>query len=254
LVLIALAGVFAALGAELVIIGAQQLGVGQDFAAYMERTAAFAAGRGFYLPEQLAGPYLISMSPPDMLYPPPTLLLFVPFLYLPAFLWWAIPLSITAVIIVHHRPAVWTWPFMAFCTIWGIGFANEIIKGNVAIWSMAATALGTVWPQASPFVLIKWTMAPFALVGIRKRGWWIGAGVAALACLAFVAMWPDYIVAIANARGRTLGYALSEYEMMLIPLLAWLGRTRVRTSDQLPNNEAELHAAASPHESRRLDR
>ena len=47
----------------------------------------------FYLPHQLAGPYQVQTLV-DVLYPPIALYLFVPFLVLPAVLWWAIPMSV----------------------------------------------------------------------------------------------------------------------------------------------------------------
>jgi hypothetical protein len=68
---------------------------GRDYAMYMERTRAWLAGDGFYVPHQLAGPYPIAFG--DAMYPPVTLVLFVPFTILPVILWWAIPLAITAV-------------------------------------------------------------------------------------------------------------------------------------------------------------
>ena len=41
------------------------------------------------------------------------------FLWLPAILWWAIPLGIIAGVVVYHRPSIWVWPLLAFCTSYG---------------------------------------------------------------------------------------------------------------------------------------
>lgn len=218
-------GALAVVGIEWIVLGAIQLGPGLDYGIYMDRAADFLAGRGFYLPRQLDGPYVVLNG--DALYPPPSLLLFVPFVYLPAVLWWAIPLGIIAAIVVHHRPAMWSWPLMAACTVAGPGFAATIVKGNPLMWIGAAVAVATIWRPAAVLVLLKPSLFPFALFGTNRRDWWVVLGVCGLVSLAFLPMWPDWFRAVTNVQeGSRLVYGLSEAPFLLVPLLAWLGRRR----------------------------
>jgi hypothetical protein len=194
-----------------------------DFHQYQEHARRWLAGGGLYLPAQLAGPYAAwDLLPP--LYPPTFLLLIVPFLWLPEVLWWAIPLAIVTAVVVHWRPSPWTWPLMALCVAWPrtwelVGF------GNPAMWIVAAVALGTVlgWPAVA--VLLKPSLFPFALIGANRRSWWLALGVAVLLCLPFGAMWLDWFRALTNATDTGLGYSVKEIPALLIPVVAWLGRS-----------------------------
>jgi hypothetical protein len=199
--------------------------MGLDYGIYMDRTRDFVAGRGFYLPRQLAGPYTVMNG--DALYPPPSLVLFIPFLYLPPALYWAIPLTITAAVVIYHRPAIWAWPIIAFISLWNHYLAWEITKGNPGLWTLALLSLGTVWPFFAPFTALKLGLAPFALFGVWRRQWWVGAGVALVISAAFLPMWFDYFRVLRDVRGDSLEYIVGEYPMMLIPLVAWLARRRV---------------------------
>ncbi len=224
LVVLLATGIFLALGLEWLILGAIQLGMGLDFHIYQDRAADFVAGRGFYLARQLAGPYLIQNG--DSLYPPPSLLLFVPFLWLPAFIWWVIPIAIILGVVVYYRPSLWVWPLLTLCMVAGTGFANTFIKGNPTMWIGAAVALSTLWRPIGVLVFVKPTFFPFGLLGIRRRDWWLALGILGLVSLAFLPMWPDYFRVIADARGRGWEYTLSENTVCLFPLIAWWARTR----------------------------
>lgn len=225
LVLIAATVLFGAMAVGLLIATIAANGFGFDYRIYMDRAGDFVAGRGFYLPHQLAGPYIVQNG--DSLYPPPTVLLFVPFLFLPAPLWYIIPLAITAGVIVYHRPALWAWPIIAVIPVvnWYLRF--EITKGNPGLWTLALLSLGTVKPFFSPFVAAKWGLAPFALFGVRHREWWVGLAVALGISALFLPMWFDYGRAMLNAsKGGYLDYILGEWMMMCIPLVAWAARRR----------------------------
>jgi hypothetical protein len=229
LVLVGITVLFAVLFVGLLAASFTLNGLGWDYHIYMDRAADFVAGRGFYLPRQLAGPYLILNG--DALYPPPAVLLFVPFLYLPPVLYWAIPLAVAAVVIAWHRPAIWAWPIITAIPIWNLYLMHEITKGNPGLWTLAAFSLATVWPRMGPFTALKWGLTPFALFGIWRRDWWIGAGVLLVVCLALAPMWPDYIRVVQDARGTSVDYMIGEYPMMLIPLVAWAaGRRKGRVS------------------------
>ena len=203
----------------------QPLGV--DVALYREAADRWLAGGPFYEPRQLAGPYEIAHG--DILYPPVGLWLFVPFAVLPdslaLVLWWAIPAAVTvgAVWLMRSRPAA--WPLIALCLAWPTT-PLKIWTGNPVIWSVAAMAIAIVWRGGAPFALLKPSLFPFALFGIRHRSWWLGLAVFIAACLPFGAMWGDWSATVLNARGGGLLYSALEAPMLALPLAAWLGRTR----------------------------
>jgi hypothetical protein len=200
---------------------------GVDATLYRDVTLRWLHGGPFFEPRQLAGLYEIAAG--DVLYPPVALVLFVPFAVLPtaigAVLWWAIPIAVTAWAVVTLRPRPDVWPLIALC----IANPTTLLKtwtGNPVIWSMAALALGVVYAWPSVFVLLKPSLAPFALFGAWHRSWWIAAAILAIASLPFAALWADWLAAIANSRGGGVLYSALEVPMLLLPLIAWLGRTR----------------------------
>jgi hypothetical protein len=206
---------------------------GVDFRLYQDATARWLASGQFYAPYQLAGPYPISAG--DILYPPVALWLFVPFALdggpvldaLQAVVWWALPLGVVAGVVVALRPRPLAWPLIAFCLV-NPTTLLKIWTGNPVIWSMAAMALAVVGASrfAAPFVLLKPSLAPFALFGIRRRSWWAGAAVFVVLCLPFGAMWLDWLTTLRNSQGGGLLYSSLEVFLLLLPLAAWWGRTR----------------------------
>lgn len=199
--------------------------VGADLNLYLVATRGVLEGTGeFYRPHQVFGPY--SLADGDILYPPPILLLIVPFLVLPAVLFWLIPIAVVAAVVAWHRPRPWTWPLMALGLAWPIT-SLKLVHGNPVMWIVAATALGTVLAWPSVLVLLKPSLAPFALIGARQRSWWIALGVLAVLSIPFAGLWADYARVALNARSPNgLLYSLDEVPLMLIPVIAWLGRGR----------------------------
>lgn len=198
--------------------------VGLDLTMYLERTRDTLAGDGFYRARQLAGPYPIVAG--DSMYPPVLLWLLVPFVVLPAPLWWAIPLGLLGAALWRIRPTVWTWPILAAILVYPRTW-EILLYGNPALWALAFLAAAFAWPAFGPFVALKLTFAPFALVGVRCRAWWIGAAVGLALCLPFGALWLDYATALLNAR-NTFGliYPLGEWPIALaLVAAAWSGRT-----------------------------
>ena len=207
----------------------QPLGV--DFDLYRDVTIRWLDGGPFFEPYQVAGPYEIRAG--DVLYPPVALWLFVPFALLAgawslaAVAFWLVPLGITGLTVVVFRPRPLVWPLIALC------LANpttllKIWTGNPVMWSMAAMALAVVGSSrlAAPFVLLKPSLAPFALFGIRRRSWWLGAGLLVALSLPFGGLWGDWVASVLNSRGGGLLYSALEIPMLLLPLVAWVGRTR----------------------------
>lgn len=204
---------------------------GVDFELYRDAAAQWLAGGPFYEQRQLAGPYEIAAG--DILYPPVGLWLFVPFALLPAgiaqLLWYVPPIGVTTWAVAHLRPRPETWPILALCVAW----PTTLLKtwtGNPVIWSMAAMALAAIWYWPAVFVLIKPSLAPFALFGSNRRIWWFALGVLGLMCLPFGPMWSDWLTSLVNSRGGGILYSSLEAPMLLLPLVAWLGRTVGRTT------------------------
>jgi hypothetical protein len=175
-----------------------------------------------YWPWQIAGPYEISDG--AILYPPTAFLLFIPFIWLPAFLWWAIPIAILAVGMAVHRPPLWAWVVIGAILSFEKSL-NVFVFGNPSMWIVAAIAAGTVlwWPFI--FVVAKPTFAPIALLGIRHRSWWIAAAILAVASIPFGRVWLDWFAVVGNSN-VSLIYTLPTLPLMLAPLLAWLTGVR----------------------------
>jgi hypothetical protein len=181
----------------------------------------FVDGNGFYQAWQLTGSYTMDSLP--VLYPPYSLLLFVPFTVLPAVLWWAVPLTVLVVVVRGHKPRPWTWPVL----IAGFGWANTVwlvLAGNPGMWAAAAFALGTRlgWPSA--FVLVKPSLAPFAFVGVRGKRWWALVAILGAASVLLAPMWSDYVQALSNFRNdRGLAYSVGDLPLFIAIAAAWLG-------------------------------
>ena len=176
-----------------------------------------------YLPFELSGPFVIGDG--AILYPPTAFLLFIPFIWLPAVLWWAIPIAITAYGLWWHRPPLWAWVVITALFAFDKSI-NVYVFGNPSMWMVAAIAAGTVWRWPFVFVLAKPTFAPIALLGIRHRSWWIALAVLAIASLPFLAVWFDWITVVRNSDVSLL-YNLPTLPLILAPLVAWAtGRDR----------------------------
>jgi hypothetical protein len=224
-VALSLAIVAIPLGFVLVVENPIEQPFGVDFELYRDVASRWLAGGPYFEPYQLAGPYDIRAG--DVLYPPVALLLFVPFAVLPGLaawlLWWVVPLGAIAWAIwqLHPRPEV--WPLLAACVAW----PTTLLKtwtGNPVIWCVAALALGTLYRWPSVFVLLKTSLFPFALFGANRRSWWVALGVFLALNLPFVGLSADWVTSVVNSRGAGVLYSALEVPMLLLPLVAWLGR------------------------------
>ncbi len=110
-------------------------------------------------------------------------------------------------------------------------------NGNPTMWAAAAVAMALRWPVASPLVLLKPTLAPFALIGVGSRWWWAGAAAVMLASLAVLSLWPDWVRVMANARTvyPSLLYSASSLPLLAIPVAAML--TATRTGADAPSGQ-----------------
>ena len=213
---------------------------GVDYHQYMDATKRWVEGGPFYEPYQLVGPYEVRY--PAILYPPVALWLFVPFLWLPAALWWVIPGAAFGLMLYRLRPRAWSWPIMALLASWTPSLMS-ILTGNPGMWVAAAMAIGVVYAGPAVFVLIKPSLFPFALWGAWHRRWWLSLGLFALMAAPFGAMWRDWLIAILNSRdgpwGGGLFYSAPFAAILAIPLVAWLARTTT-TGVDAPSRAAAI--------------
>lgn len=174
-----------------------------------------------YTARQLDGPYVVQANV-DNLYPPTAIPFLVAAVYLPALLYYLIPLGATAALVGWWRPAAWTWPILAILLAWPRGLSN-IIYGNSDIWIQAAVAGGLLvgWPAL--LILMKPSVIPFAVVGMRHRSFWIGLLLVAAASLVALDLWRQYAIAIGNADAEWW-YSLEDTPPYFLPIVAWLGR------------------------------
>jgi hypothetical protein len=199
--------------------------VGIDRGIYREAALRWLGGRWWFYPEQVAGPYEILTG--HVLYPPAALIWFAPAALLPDLLWWVIPIGVTIAIVARHRPAPWTWPVMAACLAYG-WTAQIIISGNPSLWIMASVAVGTIWRPAFALVLLKPSLFPLALIGVRSRGWWGVAATLVAVSLVLLPLTIEYAHVLLNARGpiASVLYSIRDIPLVAIPLIAWAGRQR----------------------------
>jgi hypothetical protein len=199
--------------------------IGGDLGMYLRATNRWLADGSFYLPQQVAGPYVVAGD--AILYPPTTIPLFAAFLILPAALFWAVPLSVIGMVIVRHRPTPWAWPLMAECLVY-TPTVVKVVHGNPVMWAAAAVALATLYRWPAVFVLLKPSLAPFALLGATRRSWWVAVGGSVAFALVFAPLWIDYLNVLLNARGplATPLYSLGDVPLVLIPMIAWVASER----------------------------
>jgi hypothetical protein len=196
--------------------------VGVDLNLYLGAARRWLAGGEFYAAFQLAGPYHV-IGAGEILYPPVILPLLLPFLVLPGILWWLTPLALTVVAIARMRPAAWSLAAIGLlCTTHAV--QAPFFWGTPVIWLLPIVAWGVLlgWPAA--FVLVKPTLAPFAIVGMTKpRSFFVGVVLLALLGVLFLPLWIQWVTVIRNSDLGPL-YAYTQIALLVIPVIAWLGR------------------------------
>ena len=181
------------------------------------------------MPRQLEGPYHVGVLGDgrelNTLYPPSALLLFVPAAYVPV-LWWAVPVTIIGVVLWRLRPSAVGVVVMLGLLAWPRAI-GAFLFGNTDMWVAAGVAAGLVWGWPALLVLLKPTFAPLALIGVRHRSWWVGAALAFVFVVLSLPMWMDcFLTTLRNMRGLDITYSLGSLPLVLIPVVAWLSRSR----------------------------
>jgi hypothetical protein len=198
--------------------------IGVDFRFYRDVALRWLTDGTFYLPHQLSERYEVTTLV-DVIYPPSALLLFLPFVVVPAPLWWLIPTGVLGYVIWSWRPALWSVPVMLVLLMWVQAF-GAWLWGNTDMWMAASIAAGLRWGWPAAVVLLKPSIVPFALIGVRRPSFWLVviAG-AAVSVILFWPLWLQYVQAMRNMVLRP-DYSLGSVTLLMLPIVAWSARRR----------------------------
>jgi predicted DCC family thiol-disulfide oxidoreductase YuxK len=84
---------------------------------------------------------------------------------------------------------------------------------------------------------LKPSLFPLAFVGARRRTWWLAAALLAIAAIPFGSLWIDWFNVVRHSPGD-LAYSLLALPLVLLPLIAWLGRSD-RGAERPPSTGTE---------------
>jgi hypothetical protein len=235
-VLVGLTGLIVVLG---VAIGVARYGayvradqVGIDLSLFKTFAERWLETGSMYTPAQLAGPFdpqpegLRPFTTVPALYPPPTILLFLPFLWLPAPLWWILPLGFLAFALWRFHPSDWTWPVMALALL-SPEVPSMLISGSTNLWITAFLAGALLYSWPGVLILIKPSLLPLALVGVRHRSWWIAFALWCAVSIVMLGQWLAYLTVMQNIQAGLL-FGIGALPLLLVPVVAWFGRDRTR--------------------------
>lgn len=209
---------------------------GWDFDHYLEATRRWVETGTPYQAAEVAGRFQFGDG--TFLHPPISLLLFAPFLVLPGFLYWLIPLGGTVALVAAWQPARWTWPLMALLLNWP-RFGGAVVVGNTDLWVVFFIAAGLRFGWPVLLLAIKPSIGPFAIVELAAlmrvdalpiRRWVEIALAAALLILVaapFGSLWLDWLAVIRHSPADPL-YSLGAVPWLVVPVIAWYGRRRHR--------------------------
>jgi len=200
-------------------------GPGIDYAFYRELGLRVVSGGPVYLPHQLAGPYDVGIMV-DNLYPPSALPLFIATLITPAIAWWLVPLGVTAYCI--GRPSRTALVAILLVLAWPRA-AGALLYGNTDMWVMAAVAAGLRWGWPALAVTLKPVFAPLALLGVRRRSWWVAAGLGLVFVAATWPLWMEYLTVMRNLRIAP-SYSVGSIPLVVLPLVLHFASTGPRVT------------------------
>jgi hypothetical protein len=202
--------------------------VGRDLAVCQREVQAWLGGAPMYPGFEVQGPFQLSAFG-LILYPPITTALFAPTLLLPLPLWWLIPAAIVGTIVYRLRPGSWWLLALGLCLAYPTS-VNLVVAGNPDMWIAAALAVAVYWRPAAAFVLLKPSVFPLALIGLRSRGWWVVVGIFAVVSLLLLPQTLDWLAVLRNGQGGLraggLLYSMQDLPLLAVPLVAWAGSAR----------------------------
>lgn len=201
--------------------------LGVDYRLYVTAAQRWVTTGEFYEAAQIAGPYHVH-DLAAILYPPPILVILLPFLVLPAILYWLIPAGLTLFAIAKMRPSGPSL-FLVACLLATDWVQAPAFWGTPVIWLVPAIALGLLYGWPAALILLKPTLGLFLLCGLtRPRALAVGIAGFALISLVFLPMWFDYLNVVRNS-DLDPAYGWSQNLLLLVPVVAWLGRTNGST-------------------------
>lgn len=209
-----------------------------DLTIYTDATRRLLSGGSWYLGRQ-AGSYELLFG--DVLYPPVASLFFAPWLVLPGWTFVAIPALIVGWSV--RRATAGQWILIALCLLWP-ATGIKVLSANPSVWIAAFVALGLRYRWPAALVLLKPSVFPLALIGVRSRGWWITVLGLALLSLPFLNETLRYPAVVFGARGGGLLYNLVDLPVMLIPLLG-------RDVEVIRDHAARVRRRAVEHDAER---
>jgi hypothetical protein len=226
--------------------------VGWDFGHYVDAARRWVDTGSPYLPSEVAIPF--QFGDLTFLHPPISLILFAPFLVLPAFLFWLVPLAGTVWIIVSWRPERWAWPIMPLQLIWP-RFGGAVIVGNTDLWIVFLIAAGLRFGWPILLLAIKPSIAPFAIVemaaliradSVPTRRWReiaLAAALLAVIAVPFGNLWFEWFAVVRNSPGDPL-YSIASIPWLTVPVVAWIAKRRYR-------RRSDIHPNATPRQEQR---
>ena len=113
---------------------------------------------------------------------------------------------------------------------------TAFLFGNTDLWMAAAVAGGIRWGWPAALLVIKPTFLPFAIVGVRRREFWIALAVVAIVSIPMAALWLDYVQAIRNMT-IDADYSVGSLPSCL-PVVAWLLDARAGWRTEGPRPDA----------------
>lgn len=226
--------------------------VGRDFGFYRSVGERWLADGTYYLPRQMGGPYELALMV-DVLYPPTALALFVPLALLPLPLavvaWWGLPVMALAYLFRVRRPSLWAWPVIVALLVWPRSL-GALLAGNTDLTVAGFVAAGLLWGWPAVLALMKPSFALLALVGVRRRSWWIAVGVMAALSMLALPLWVEYVVVLRDVRGLGVDYSIGGLPLLVLPLVAWLGARlqlmREGTAIRRPFGSSRRAASSAP--------
>lgn len=202
--------------------------IGNDLAFYVRISLRLFSGGYWYEDRELHGPFEFDYMY-DVVYPPAAAWIFLPFNVVGIVGLWLIGTAAVVWLLREWRPAPWTWPVMALCLLWPLTLLKGL-AGTSSLFVMIAVGLGLRFSWPAAFIVLKPSFLPFSVIGSRKRSWWIAILVIIVASLPFLSdtlRYPQVILDMRNPRGSL--YSLDDLPLILLPIVAWLGRTRLRS-------------------------
>lgn len=196
---------------------------GSDYDWVMGQAHRILSGGEWYPAWEKAGPFVHGDAVWADLYPPTTVLfLFLPLSLAGGLAWWTIPLLIIAWVLAYHQPSLEGWAVIAAIAAFWPATWTSVQIGNPTMWMVAFLGLGTMYRWPAAFLLLKPTLAPFALIGAGNRGWWVVVLVFVASLMVLSGPWLEYAQVIANMRGFGLTYSFHDLPFLSIPLIAWM--------------------------------